>query len=738
MSTDYEFKIICPQCGSELPENSQFCNYCGCKINNALDAEKTKEQNAKHSEHTDFKIATPSAKKKVRWPLIIGIAAVAAVIVAGAVTFYLNGTLHGCTYNSWQVVKEPTCVSNGAEIGTCWCGDTTTRIIAAKGHTEVIDSAVNSTCANTGLTEGKHCSDCEAVIVPQNIVEKIPHTYSGESDIDCNVCGAIRDTSCSHAEKETIPGKAASCKATGLTAGTKCKTCGETIVAQETIPMSAHTYDNKYDENCNVCGHKRDAECAHSETEVVKGREATCTATGLTDGTKCKKCGETIVAQTNIPKKAHNETTIPAVAATCTTTGLTAGTKCKNCGTIIVAQTTITASGHKYDNGVIVSKATCATKGTKKYSCTKSNCNYSYTVTYSLPTYTATEINNQALKYVGEITVYDKNGYALGAGTGFVMSADGKIVTNYHVIEGAYYADIVINDTTYIVSSVLAYDANIDLAILKINASGLSAANICKLPVNVGETVYAIGSSRGLTNTFSQGIVTYADRIFDGVSHVQHDASITHGNSGGPLINVYGEVIGINTWGLADSQNLNFAVATSELENLDYLGTPVTLAELNKQNNNAFDALVDFILMNGEQQGNYVHLEIVDTANELTKFSYDLVNDRVTLGCMIFYSDGSTSFAGLIMEKNVERYFYSLNKTTANGVIISSISGWIEYQSFTKSTVLGYDSYDGPSYQELSMREEASSFTQYLVTQLNWLATNYLDLTVADFGFASF
>ena len=77
----------------------------------------------------------------------------------------------------------------------------------------------------------------------------------------------------------------------------------------------------------------------------------------------------------------------------------------------------------------------------------------------------------------------------------------------------------------------MAYDENIDLAVVKVNATGLTTATICKKTVSVGATVYAIGSSRGLTNTYSQGIITYANRVVDGVSHVQHDASITHGGN---------------------------------------------------------------------------------------------------------------------------------------------------------------------------------------------------------------
>ena len=88
-------------------------------------------------------------------------------------------------------------------------------------------------------------------------------------------------------------------------------------------------------------------------TEVtIPGKAATCTETGLTDGTKCSVCGEILEAQKEIPAKGHTDVTIPGKAATCTETGLTDGTKCSVCGEILVAQKEIPAKGHNYENGV--------------------------------------------------------------------------------------------------------------------------------------------------------------------------------------------------------------------------------------------------------------------------------------------------------------------------------------------------------------------------------------------------
>ena len=88
----------------------------------------------------------------------------------------------------------------------------------------------------------------------------------------------------------------------------------------------------------------------HTE-ETIPAVPATCKETGLTEGTKCSVCGETLVAQQTVPAKGHTEETVPAVAATCTKTGLTEGKKCSVCGETLVAQQTVPAKGHSYVNG---------------------------------------------------------------------------------------------------------------------------------------------------------------------------------------------------------------------------------------------------------------------------------------------------------------------------------------------------------------------------------------------------
>ena len=173
-------------------------------------------------------------------------------------------------------------------------------------HTEVIDPEREATCSETGLTEGKHCSACNEVLIPQKLIPLLDHKYDNDADMICNVCGYNRDNSCSHSEKKVISGRDATCTAEGITTGIKCETCGAVLIPQREIPKTAHTYDDDMDTTCNVCGYTRDISCSHTE-EIVKGYDSTCTSTGLTDGKKCSKCEESLVSQTVIPMKNHIE-----------------------------------------------------------------------------------------------------------------------------------------------------------------------------------------------------------------------------------------------------------------------------------------------------------------------------------------------------------------------------------------------------------------------------------------------
>ncbi|MBB3660564.1 serine protease Do [Rhizobium sp. BK650] len=153
-------------------------------------------------------------------------------------------------------------------------------------------------------------------------------------------------------------------------------------------------------------------------------------------------------------------------------------------------------------------------------------------------------------------------------GSGFVIDASGIIVTNEHVIRGAVEIDVILNNGTRLRAELLGEDAYIDVAVLRVQPS--TPLPVVKFAdsdqIRVGEAVMAIGNPSGLGGTVTAGIVSAKNRDirtspFD--NFIQTDAAINRGNSGGPLFNMAGDVIGINTLGLTPSGGsigLNFAV----------------------------------------------------------------------------------------------------------------------------------------------------------------------------------
>ncbi|HEY9062362.1 MAG TPA: DUF5050 domain-containing protein [Pseudobacteroides sp.] len=168
------------------------------------------------------------------------------------------------------------------------------------------------------------------------------------------------------------------------------------------------------------------------------------------------------------------------------------------------------------------------------------------------------------------IKTFDEDGEPIGSGTGFNIESSGIIVTNYHVIEGATTIKCSVNNsTTYDVEYILNYNVMRDIAILKLkntsNLPFLSLGDSDKL--ELAEEVVAIGNPLELQNSVSTGIVSGL-RVLFGMSYIQTSAAISPGNSGGPLINSYGEVIGITTMSMANTQNINFAVPINSVKKL--------------------------------------------------------------------------------------------------------------------------------------------------------------------------
>ncbi len=216
-------------------------------------------------------------------------------------------------------------------------------------------------------------------------------------------------------------------------------------------------------------------------------------------------------------------------------------------------------------------------------------------------TLSASEIADRVAPSVFYIEVYDKNSKALGSGSGFFISSDGVAVTNYHVIEGSYSARITtVDGDMFNISNVIAFDENLDVAIIRVDKTSTNGKTVSGFPstttansddIKAGQTVYALGSPRGLQNTISNGIISNTKQIIGNETFIQITAPISHGSSGGALVNEYGEVIGITSAGIDDAENIGFAIPINVIKMFDLNTNGVSYAEF-ASDNNAFTLLV--------------------------------------------------------------------------------------------------------------------------------------------------
>ncbi len=156
-----------------------------------------------------------------------------------------------------------------------------------------------------------------------------------------------------------------------------------------------------------------------------------------------------------------------------------------------------------------------------------------------------------------------------GVGSGFILTADGFVMTNAHVVDGADEVIVTLTDKREFKAKIVGADKRSDVAVVKIDATGLPAVKIGDISrLRVGEWVMAIGSPFGLENTVTAGIVSAKQRdTGDYLPLIQTDVAINPGNSGGPLINLRGEVVGINSQIYSRSggfQGISFAIPIDE------------------------------------------------------------------------------------------------------------------------------------------------------------------------------
>ena len=238
------------------------------------------------------------------------------------------------------------------------------------------------------------------------------------------------------------------------------------------------------------------------------------------------------------------------------------------------------------------------------------------------------------------------------SGTGIIMSPDGYVITNHHVISGALVISVLTNDNREFEAALVGSDEMSDLAVLKIDARGLQAAEFGdSSKLRVGDSVVAIGDPLGvqLRGTMTNGIISAINRALTvgarPMPRIQTNAALNNGNSGGPLINCYGQVIGINTVKMS-----SYYTASATVEGLGF-AIPISVAK----------PIIDELIENGYVAGRPA---IGISGDSLPTYyrAYYRLPDGVYVTSV---NDGSDAKAKGIREGDIV--------TAINGEVISSI-----------------------------------------------------------------
>ena len=159
-----------------------------------------------------------------------------------------------------------------------------------------------------------------------------------------------------------------------------------------------------------------------------------------------------------------------------------------------------------------------------------------------------------------------------GQGSGAIISSDGEILTNYHVIQGASAINVLTYDKKVYRVNILGYDSFTDIAVLKINTN----ETFDKLrfgnsdDIKIGQSVVALGNPFGLDFTVTQGIVSAKRTASNGIEYIQIDVPINPGNSGGPVVDAAGEIIGIANFRIQGAEGIGFAIPSNKAKESVY------------------------------------------------------------------------------------------------------------------------------------------------------------------------
>ena len=318
------------------------------------------------------------------------------------------------------------------------------------GHITVMDAGKAATCTEPGLTEGSHCGRCGETLVMQNVVPARNHDWSAAT---CSTpktckregCGATEGTALGHSWQEATCDAPKQCK--------NCKTVEGEALGHDWVAATCTTK-----KTCRRCSTTQGFELGHI-TVIDAGKAATCTEPGLTEGSHCGRCGETLVAQTVIEAINHaNKYAGYGYDADCSRPGLTAGLYCPDCEVWLEEQIEIPPQGHDLDEGVEAIPPTCTEAGVMAFPCRRC----SYVASEDIPPRhtpvvieavepTADETGStegSKCAACGKVLVSPEVIPALGRPTpngwvsengGYRYYADGAYLTGISLVDGLYY-----------------------------------------------------------------------------------------------------------------------------------------------------------------------------------------------------------------------------------------------------------------------------------------------------------
>ena len=377
----------------------------------------------------------------------------------------------------------------------------------------------------------------------------------------------------------------------------------------------------------------------HDAGEWREATVATCQQEGFLEK-YCTRCG--YIEESKVEPKLDHEYVEKEYPASCTEQGYTTHT-CINCG-YSFNDTFVAVKGHETGSAIVVEHATCTTPGKRQYLCVDcgkvlkevptevrphdyieysvpptdneegynlhicSMCGASYRTEYiphtAVSEIKAKEVYGKSKDAVIQVSSFDKAGNIFKTATGFFISEDGKFVTSYDILEGAYDLSIIReSDISEIHNiTILGIDKENNLAILKASSPTDYYLEVSNYSLSIGDTIFTISSPGGYADTFSSGIISHLDRYIDGKPHIQFNSTSIDVNNGAPLMDRDAKVIGIIVKSQSKYQGINLALNSSLITEIPMLEEPVGIQEYYNEHleENAVAVFKSFIITHSE------------------------------------------------------------------------------------------------------------------------------------------